>query len=67
MYNNDNEFGPGFFIGVLLTTLGFLVGGMAFFSGYDKDIEKKVVKACIEQPKVCKVKYDFYTLNGKDK
>ena len=67
MYNNDNEFGFGFFSGFLATTLGFLMGGMVIFSGYDKVIEKKVVKGCVEQPKVCKVKYDYFNLKNNDK
>lgn len=67
MYHEDNDFGFGFFTGFFVTFLGIFVGGIVTFSGYDKDIEKKVVKECIEQPKVCKVKYDFFTLKGKDK
>jgi hypothetical protein len=63
MYNN-NEFDSGFFAGLLAATAGFMFGGAVVFNGFDKDIERKVVKACIEQPKVCKVKYDFYSLKG---
>lgn len=57
----NDDIRPGyFFAGFLTATLVLLI----ISSGYEKGIEKKVIKACIEQPKVCKVKYDYYNLKS---
>lgn len=53
---------PIFFLVIIMFALGFFTPIIFLSHSFEKTIEVQTVIYCIEKPKDCKTKYDFYKL-----
>ena len=60
----DDNFAPIFAVTLSCLVLGFLPGLLLGTVTARQKTEEKTVVYCMEQPKDCKVKYDYYKLEN---
>ena len=61
----ENDFTPIFIILGCTAFLGFVLGLTTGTSTARGETEEKTIVYCIEQPKDCKIKYDYYKLENQ--
>lgn len=64
MLRPEDELRPFLFLGVLVFMTALILGTVIGSISGEQRATKETTISCIEQPKECKIKYDFYTLEN---